>query len=97
MSLAKEVNSKLDEILAIRAEMSRMTADIDADAKITNMKTGAKVSVEEANKVVQDMLQRIYAELNRITDNGKRIRGVFDNLPYINDVIQDQLILKDEL
>lgn len=96
MSLAKEINSKLDEILAIKAEMSRMTANINADAQITNVKTGKKVDVAEANKVVDDMLGRLYTELNKITNNGKRAKGLFDNIYYVNDVIQDQLIVEQE-
>lgn len=96
MSLAKEINSKLDEILAIKAEMSRMTANIDADSQITNVKTGKKVDISEANKVVDDMLGRLYTELNKITNNGKSAKGLFDNVYYVNDVIQDKLILEQE-
>jgi hypothetical protein len=96
MSLAKEINTKLDEILSIKSEMNRMLENINADAQITNIKTGQKVDVEEANKVVDDMLSRIFTELNKITNNGKRAKGLFDNIHYVNDVIQDQLIVKQE-
>jgi len=96
MSLAKEINTKLDEILSIKSEMNRMLENINADAQITNIKTGQKVDVEEANKVVDDMLSRIFTELNKITNNGKRAKGLFDNIHYVNDVIQDQLIVEQE-
>jgi hypothetical protein len=96
MSLAKEINIKLDEILSIKSEMNRMLENINADAQITNIKTGQKVDVEEANKVVDDMLDRIFTELNKITNNGKRAKGLFDNIYYVNDVIQDQLIVEQE-
>ena len=96
MSLAKEINIKLDEILSIKSEMNRMLENINADSQITNIKTGQKVDVEEANKVVDDMLGRIFTELNKITNNGKRAKGLFDNIYYVNDVIQDQLIVEQE-
>lgn len=96
MSYAKEINHKLDEILSIKSEMNRMTENINADDQITNIKTGKKVDVSEANKVVENMLDRIYAELNKMTNNGKNIKGTFDCQYYINDTMQDRLIKEEE-
>jgi len=90
MSLAKDINEKLDEIIAIKNEMNKMIANINEDSQITNIKTGQKASLDDANNVVQDMLGRIYHELNKITNNGKNIKGIFNNTYYVNDLLQDK-------
>lgn len=91
MSIAKDINEKLDEILYIHSEMRRMTKNLDADSQITNVKTGKSVSRKEAEESVQELLDEIYFQLNKITNNGKRVKGVFDNPYYINDFLQDKL------
>ena len=68
-----------------------MTKNLDADSQITNVKTGKSVSRKEAEESVQELLDEIYFQLNKITNNGKRVKGVFDNPYYINDFLQDKL------
>ena len=94
-NLATEINERLDEIIAIKNEMNRMLADLDNDSEITDTKTGKKVNLKKANKVVEDMLGRVYNELNKITNNGKNAKGIFNNQFYINDLLQDQSIARE--
>lgn len=91
MNMAKEINDKLDEILYIQAEIKRMTKDLKEDSQITNVKTGKSVSRKEAEGAVRELLNEIYIQLNKITHNGKRVKGVFNNTYYVNDPLQDKL------
>ena len=48
MTLAKDVNKKLDEILTIKAEINRMDNDLPDDEVLTNIKTGEKQTKQDA-------------------------------------------------
>ena len=43
MSLAKEINIELDNILKIKAEVKRINAEITNEDSFTNINTGEKV------------------------------------------------------
>jgi hypothetical protein len=92
MSIAKDVNEKLDEILMIRREIKRMDHDLDDDAELKNMETGSTSNKEEALRVVEAMIDQIKAELSQITNNGQNVKDVFTNNYYINDLMQDKEI-----
>ena len=94
--ISKQINKKLDEIISIRAEIKRMDAEIADDQVLNNLETGAKTNKEEAMGVVEDMLNRIKEELNRITNNGKNIKDIFTNNYYVNDMMQDKECAGDE-
>lgn len=95
MNLAKQINEKLDEILAIRKEIKRMDEDLDEGASLKNIQTGASANKEEALRVVEDMIDQIKADLNQITNNGRNVREIFTNKFYINDVMQDKKIINE--
>ena len=95
MNLAKQINEKLDEILAIRKEIKRMDEDLDEGAPLKNIQTGASANKEEALQVVEDMIDQIKADLNQITNNGRNVREIFTNKFYINDVMQDKKIINE--
>lgn len=95
MNLAKQINEKLDEILAIRKEIKRMDEDLDEGAPLKNIQTGASANKEEALRVVEDMIDQIKADLNQITNNGRNVREIFTNKFYINDVMQDKKIINE--
>lgn len=92
MSIAKDVNEKLDEILMIRREIKRMDHDLDDDAELKNMETGSTSNKEEALRVVEAMIDQIKSELSQITNNGQNVKDVFTNNYYINDLMQDKEI-----
>tara|TARA_R110001592_G_scaffold278988_2_gene546363 strand:+ start:2620 stop:2928 length:309 start_codon:yes stop_codon:yes gene_type:complete len=92
-SLAKQINQKLDEILAIRQEIKRMDSDLKDDTKLKNLNTGESANKEQALRVVEGMVDQIKEELNQITNNGRNVREIFTNKFYINDMLQDKDIV----
>ena len=97
MSIAKDVNEKLDEILAIRREIKRMDHDLDDDVQLKNMKTGESSSKEDALLVVEEMVDQIKLELSHLTNNGENIKDIFTNTFYVNDLMQDKACAKEEI
>ena len=95
MNTAKQINEKLDAILAIRSEIKRMNTELSGDEPLKNIQTGESVNKEEALKVVEEMIDRIKFELNEITNNGKNIKNIFTNNYYVNDMMQDREIARE--
>jgi len=93
MSIAKDINKLLDNILDIKAEIRRIDLEITADQKLTNVQTGEKVNKEEVLEFVQSQINQIKNDLNKLTNNGKNVKGIFTNIYYVNDMIQDQEIV----
>jgi hypothetical protein len=92
MSLAKKINEKLDEILALKEELSLMASEVPKDATITNKMTGDKMSVDDAMDIAYGVINKVKEDLNQITNNGQNVRNIFDNPYYINDPIQDKML-----
>jgi len=97
MSIAKDVNKLLDQMLTIKGEIARMRADLDANATLVNNQTGEKISANKIEELANNEITAIKNDLNEITNNGKRVRGLFDNVYYVNDTIQDKLIVENKL
>lgn len=97
MSLAKEVNEHLDNILAIRAEIRKMDAEIKDDQTLTNKKTGETMRKQEVISYIENTIDDIKNELNKITNNGTNVKEIFTNKYYINDVMQDKEIAQNNL
>lgn len=95
MSLAKEINSKLDEMLALKAESDRLMTEVDGRKKLVNSQTGEKVTKKKVLELAEAEINAIKNELNKITNNGKRAKGLFDNMYYVNDIIQDKLLAQN--
>jgi hypothetical protein len=95
MSLAKEINKKLDEIIDIKAELIKLKKELSSGAEMTNIQTGKPATKEDAVKVVEGMIADLEADLSKLTNNGQNVRGVFDNEFYINDVLQDKQISQE--
>ncbi len=92
MSLAKEINEKLDEIILLKAGMEEMKRDLSADSRLENLETGDEMSRDDALKCAEGVIDRVSEDLNKITNNGQNVRNIFDNPYYINDTIQDKMI-----
>jgi cell division septum initiation protein DivIVA len=95
MSLAKEINKKLDEIIDIKAELIKLKKELSSGAEMTNIQTGKPATKEDAVKVVEGMIADLESHLAKLTNNGQNVRGVFNNEFYINDVLQDKQIVKE--
>jgi hypothetical protein len=96
MSIAKDINQLLDQMLTIKGEIARMRADLDANATLVNNQTGEKISANKIEELANNEITAIKNELNKVTNEGKRATGVFNNVYYINDVIQDKLLVENE-
>ena len=94
MSLQKDINERLDEILAIRAEIKKMDYDLEDDASLKNIQTGEQINKKQALRAVEEMIERVKFDLNKITNNGKNVKGIFTNNYYVNDLMQDKQIAK---
>jgi len=92
MTLAKEINEKLDAILSAMDELRELEAEIDDDLEFENKETGQIVTKEIVLNKGQEDIDQIKADLNKITNNGKNVKNIFDNQFYINDMIQDKVI-----
>ena len=96
MSLSKEINQKLDELLNIESEIKRVSAEITDDEILTNINTGEKVGKKEVIETAHNLRVQIYEELNNITNNGENVKDIFTNKFYINDFMQDREIVKKQ-
>lgn len=96
MSLAKKINRKLDDILALQAESDRVLAEVDGRKKLINSQTGERITKKKVLELAQLQIDELKNELNQITNNGKNIKGIFDCEYYVNDMLQDKLINEQE-
>ena len=92
MTLAKEINEKLDAILSAMDELRELEVEIDDDLEFENKETGQIVTKEIVLNKGQEDIDQIKADLNKITKDGKNVKNIFDNQFYINDMIQDKVI-----
>jgi hypothetical protein len=95
MNTAKRINTLLDDILTIRAEIKRMRADLDANANLVNNQTGEKISAKKIEELANNEIIEIQKELNKVTNNGKSITGMFNNEYYVNDMMQDRVLVEN--
>lgn len=96
MSLPKEINEKLDDLLNIESEIKRVSAEITDEEILTNIHTGEKVGKKEVIETAHNLRVQIYEELNNITNNGENVKNIFTNNYYINDFMQDREIVKNQ-
>lgn len=95
MTLAKEINEKLDAILSAMDELRELEVEIDDDLEFENKETGQIVTKEIVLNKGQEDIEQIKADLNKITNNGKNVKNIFDNQFYINDMMQDKVIAEE--
>ena len=96
MSLAKDINKLLDNILDIKAEIRRIDLEITSEQTLKNVQTGEKVNKKEVLEFVQGQINQIKKDLNKITNNGKNVKDIFTNNYYVNDSMQDREIIAKE-
>ena len=94
MTIAKDINDKLDEILKLRAEIRVMDSELDDDQVLNNVQTGEQTNKAGAIEVAEDMIDQIKIDLNKITNNGLNVNEIFTNNYYLNDFMQDREIAR---
>ena len=96
MNLAKQINQKLDEMLEIRDQLSDLRAKCEQGLVVKNSQTGKQASTQEVLSHVDSIKKQIEKELNQITNNGLNVKEIFTNKYYINDVMQDKELVKQD-
>ena len=96
MSLAREINKKLDEIIEHNKQLDAVHKDYDdPDFSMNNVNTGEGVTKEMVLNKATEIYDGIVADLNKLTNDGKNCRNIFDNPYYINDIGEDKRIAKE--
>jgi len=95
MTLAKEVNKKLDELLFVQSQIDQLENDLAPDTQLNNTETGEIITQENLLNKGREQLDQIRTELDEITNQGKNCRDIFTNIYYVNDFAQDKLITEE--
>jgi hypothetical protein len=95
MTITRDINEKLDEILSIRAEITRMKKDLNNNQNLINKTTGEGCSKQEALAIVEKVIDGIKNDLNQITNNGQNVKDIFTNNYYINDPMEDKRVARN--
>ena len=82
-------------MLALQAEAQRLHKEVDGRKKLVNQETGEKITKKQVLELAEVEINEIKNELNKLTNNGQNIKGLFDNEYYINDMMQDKLLAKN--
>ena len=97
MNITRQINNRLDDILAIQHEIRKMDAEITEEQILTNKATGEKMNKEEVIGYIEHTINDIKKDLNKITNNGSNVNGIFTNKFYVNDLLQDKEIVENNL
>lgn len=82
-------------MLALQAEAKRLQKEVDGRKKLVNQETGEKITKKQILELAEVEIIQIKNELNKLTNNGKNVKGLFNNEYYINDMIQDKLLVQN--
>ena len=95
MTLANNINDKLDEILKLRAEINRMKKDLNNNEPLINLETGKKATQEDALNLVEKIITQLKNDINKLTNNGQNVRDIFTNNFYVNVNMEDKRIVRN--
>lgn len=84
-------------MLVLQAEAKRLQKEVDGRKKLVNKETGEKITKKQVLELAEVEITQIKNELNKLTNNGKSIKGLFNNQYYINDMIQDKLLVQNNI
>ena len=82
-------------MLALQAEAKRLHDEVDGRKKLVNQETGEKITKKQVLELAEVEITQIKNDLNKLTNNGKSIKGIFTSQYYINDMIQDKLLVEN--
>ena len=75
MSLAREINKKLDEIIEYNKQLIAVNKDYNnPDFSMTDANTGEKVTKEMVLNKATEVYEEIIDDLNKITNNGNNCK-----------------------
>jgi hypothetical protein len=96
MTLASEINKKLDEILRHKKDLEQVNRDYkDPNFVLEDANTGEKVTKEMVLNKAKEIYKEIEDDLNKLTNNGKNARDIFTNEYYINNMMEDKIIAEE--
>ena len=96
MSLAREINKKLDEIIEYNIQLDAVNNDFkNPDFKIKDVNSGEQVTQEMVLNRATEIYDQIISDLNKLTNDGKNCRNIFDNPYYVNDMGEDRRIAEE--
>ena len=96
MSLAREINKKLDEIIQYNIQLDAVNNDFkNPDFKIKDVNSGEQVTKEMVLNRATEIYDQIISDLNKLTNDGKNCRNIFDNPYYVNDMGEDRRIAEE--
>ena len=98
MSLANEINKKLDEMLSHQRDLKRIKKEFeDPNFEVEDAKTGEIATQEQVLDKAEELYSGILGELKELTPNKESAKDLFTNIYYINDFAQDRAIMEEEV
>ncbi len=79
-SIQRQINNKLDNILNTQREIIELKKD----------KSLSAAQKKKQTSMLKSEIKQFESELNKITNEGTQIKGIFDNVYYVNDVFEDK-------
>ena len=97
MSLAREINEKLDEIIEYKKQLDAVNNDFKKpDFTLNDVNSGEQVTKEMVLNKATEIYDQIISDLNKLTNDGKNCRNIFNNQYYVNDMSEDRRIAEQD-
>jgi|TARA_R110001583_G_scaffold157471_1_gene309413 hypothetical protein len=97
MSLAREINEKLDEIIEYNKQLDAVNNDFkNPNFTLNDVNSGEQVTQEMVLNKATEVYDQIISDLNKLTNDGKNCRNIFSNQYYVNDMSEDRRIVEQE-
>ena len=85
MTLAREINEKLDAILRHNQERKAVELDFqDPNFTLNDVSSGEQVTKEMVLNKADEVYEVIIKDLNKLTHSGQHCRDMFTNDYYVN-------------
>ena len=79
-SIQRQINNNLDNIINTQREIIELKKDKSLSAAQKNNRT----------ETLNSEIKQFESKLNKITNEGTQIKGIFNNPYYINDIFEDK-------
>ena len=97
MSLAREINEKLDEIIEYNKQLDAVNNDFkNPNFTLNDVNSGEQVTQEMVLNKATEVYDQIISDLNKLTNDGKNCIDIFSNQYYVNDMSEDRRIVEQE-
>ena len=96
MSLAREINEKLDEIIEHKKQVDAVNNDFkNPNFKLNDVNSGEQVTKKMVLNKADEVYEEIISDLNKLTNEGKNCRNIFNNPYYVNDMGEDRRVSQE--